>query len=439
MTDDRSLDRAARRFIEVGSTVAPERAVEAALLQIETIPQERDLRIPWRTRPMLSRAAIAVAAVVAVLGGSLVIRQLGPIATPTHTPSSTVAPSPTASTPPSPSPTVPPLTEALVSDARPVTIHYPAGWVATPSSTSYPTIDEAEGDLQAYDRVEGDGSRFIVTSAPLASGQSFDEYRRARDGLATSACHLSMRDELTSAIGPTFGFITDVNCGTLGPYAAWWRAITVIDGQLYVFQLDTDHVSGGSGLFHALLVALEVTAPVESALDGPIRADPDPLSELARAVIDGACLEDPEMPTDAALAVADARGGSAVYAAYAAPDGSYATCHLVGNRFPTLGSRGDFMTACCLAPTVEPGRLGWFDTQGNYAIGRAGAGITHVRIDVDGGPSLNASVSGAWFAAYWAPPPSCGGLSGGSPCPPVRYAAVGLDAAESVLDTIRFP
>jgi hypothetical protein len=96
MTDDRSLDRAARRFIEVGSTVAPERAVEAALLQIETIPQERDLRIPWRTRPMLSRAAIAVAAVVAVLGGSLVIRQLGPIATPTHTPSSTVVPSPTA-------------------------------------------------------------------------------------------------------------------------------------------------------------------------------------------------------------------------------------------------------------------------------------------------------------------------------------------------------
>ena len=42
MTDDRSLERAARSWLEVGPTEAPERAVEAALLRIDTTPQERD-------------------------------------------------------------------------------------------------------------------------------------------------------------------------------------------------------------------------------------------------------------------------------------------------------------------------------------------------------------------------------------------------------------
>ena len=36
MTDDRSLERAARSWIEAGPTRAPERAVEAALSRIET-------------------------------------------------------------------------------------------------------------------------------------------------------------------------------------------------------------------------------------------------------------------------------------------------------------------------------------------------------------------------------------------------------------------
>ena len=52
MTDDRSLERAARSWLETGPTQAPDRAVEAALLRIETTPQERDLRIPWRFTDM---------------------------------------------------------------------------------------------------------------------------------------------------------------------------------------------------------------------------------------------------------------------------------------------------------------------------------------------------------------------------------------------------
>jgi len=67
MTDDRSLERAARSWIEIGPTQAPSRAVEAALLRIDTTPQERDLRIPWRLPTMFTPARVAVAAVIGVL------------------------------------------------------------------------------------------------------------------------------------------------------------------------------------------------------------------------------------------------------------------------------------------------------------------------------------------------------------------------------------
>ena len=52
MTDDRSLERAARSWLENGPTEAPDRAVEAALLRIETTPQERDWHVPWRLPKM---------------------------------------------------------------------------------------------------------------------------------------------------------------------------------------------------------------------------------------------------------------------------------------------------------------------------------------------------------------------------------------------------
>jgi hypothetical protein len=73
MTDDRSLERAARSFIEPGPTRAPEAALERALLLIETTPQERDLRIPLRFSTMTTPARVAAAAVIGVLaiGGAL--------------------------------------------------------------------------------------------------------------------------------------------------------------------------------------------------------------------------------------------------------------------------------------------------------------------------------------------------------------------------------
>jgi hypothetical protein len=95
MTDDRSLERAARSWLEAGPTEAPDRAVEAALLRIHTTPQERDLRIPWRLPKMTTPARVAAAAIIGVLavGGSIVLFRPG-------TPVGGTGPSPTASASP---------------------------------------------------------------------------------------------------------------------------------------------------------------------------------------------------------------------------------------------------------------------------------------------------------------------------------------------------
>jgi len=78
MTDDRSLERAARSWIEAGPTQAPDRAVEAALLRIESTTQERDLRIPWRLPKMTTPARVAAAAVIGVLAVGSAMFVLGP-------------------------------------------------------------------------------------------------------------------------------------------------------------------------------------------------------------------------------------------------------------------------------------------------------------------------------------------------------------------------
>jgi hypothetical protein len=104
MTDDRSLERAARSWVEIGPTRAPERTVERALLLIETTPQERDLRIPRRLTEMSMFARLATATVLGVLAVGGVFYLLG------RSPSANVgapSPSPSASPMPSPTPSAP--------------------------------------------------------------------------------------------------------------------------------------------------------------------------------------------------------------------------------------------------------------------------------------------------------------------------------------------
>jgi len=71
MTDDRSLERAARSWLEEGPTRAPERPVDAALARIQKTSQERGLLVPWRfptVNPVIKVATAALAAVLAIGG-----------------------------------------------------------------------------------------------------------------------------------------------------------------------------------------------------------------------------------------------------------------------------------------------------------------------------------------------------------------------------------
>jgi hypothetical protein len=108
MTDDRSIERAARSWLEEGPTQAPDHAVEAALTRIQSTTQERDW-LPWRTRRMTQtlRLLAGAAAIAVVVGGVMLLNPgsgpgIGsPTSTPVTTPSPTSSPTPTAS--PSPS------------------------------------------------------------------------------------------------------------------------------------------------------------------------------------------------------------------------------------------------------------------------------------------------------------------------------------------------
>jgi hypothetical protein len=111
MTDDRSIERAARSWLEEGPTQAPDHAVEAALTRIQSTNQERDWPVPWRTRPMIQtlKLVAGAAALAVVVGGVILLRpgsgpgiggpSSAPIATPSPIPSATSTASPSASGP----------------------------------------------------------------------------------------------------------------------------------------------------------------------------------------------------------------------------------------------------------------------------------------------------------------------------------------------------
>ena len=106
MTDDRSLERAARSWLEDGPTRAPDRALEAVLHRIETTPQERDLRVPWRLPKMTTPARVAAAAMIGVLAIGGAIYAFGPGGSSFGGPGSAPSATPSATPSPTPSPTV---------------------------------------------------------------------------------------------------------------------------------------------------------------------------------------------------------------------------------------------------------------------------------------------------------------------------------------------
>jgi hypothetical protein len=107
MTDDRSLERAARSWLDEGPTRAPDRAMHAALSRIQTTRQDRALPFLWRLptiSPLMRLAGAAVAGALAVGLALFVLRPGTYVGAPGATP--TVSPNPSEVTYPSNPPVV---------------------------------------------------------------------------------------------------------------------------------------------------------------------------------------------------------------------------------------------------------------------------------------------------------------------------------------------
>jgi hypothetical protein len=193
MNDDRTLERAARSWLEAGPTEAPDHAVEAALLRIQMTHQERDVRVPWRAQFMFginSRLLVAAAVAIAVaVGGVLLLRPGGnssvggPSAAPTSSnttstlPSPTIRPSPNTTAAPTPTSAlieVGPLSQTHTSDLYRYSIKYPAAWkLEVGKAEGVPDTVPANLSLGRddfySDTTSGSGHGLMVTSAPLGA------------------------------------------------------------------------------------------------------------------------------------------------------------------------------------------------------------------------------------------------------------------------------
>jgi hypothetical protein len=216
MTDDRTLERAARSWLEQGPIQAPDHAVDAALSRIQLTPQERDLRIPWRfptMNPVTRIAGLAAALVVAIGIVFVVLRPApsvgpaGPTATPGQSlPASPVAVAtptvkPTVSATASPRPTLSPLryTQTHSSAVYHYATKYPDTWTLS-AGTSLDEADFIPGVGTSMDDFYGDGfaSGVMVTAGPLSL---------ARPALA------SWTPFITGAVESQFGsYIELANC-----------------------------------------------------------------------------------------------------------------------------------------------------------------------------------------------------------------------------------
>jgi hypothetical protein len=240
MTDDRSIERAARSWLEGGPSQAPDHAVEAALLQIQTTTQERDWHVPWRTRPMTqtTRLLAGVAAItVLVAGGALLLRP--------GTKDGIGSTTPGASPSPSAAPSVSPassasgaleLTETFSSARHGYAVRYPADWAVTPATKAWSELGKNGWGSGMNDELSSSTIRFSGASQPLENRQTDAQWLTAYAGGGSTSSWA------TVTIGGKPGFITyeggPAAGGSITVGAVMYDAVAVVGGRGYNFNMD---------------------------------------------------------------------------------------------------------------------------------------------------------------------------------------------------------
>lgn len=259
MTDDRSIERAARSWLEVGPTSAPEAAVEAALARIQTTPQERDLHIPRRTIRLnqMVRASIGIAAIaVVLLGAATLLNRPGPGPAPSP-PATTASPSPSPSASASASPT--PITSSaspvasagsstpsfpltFVSKRMGFSVKYPDRWSVHPATEDWVAGETISWGGGSNDDLHGADARLSVASRALKPGETPAARLQAMVA-ASPVCTAVHPAPATIPVGGQIGTVAVNGCVNLGsggmiPGGRAYVVLLVTGGRAYDFILD---------------------------------------------------------------------------------------------------------------------------------------------------------------------------------------------------------
>lgn len=271
MTDDRDFDRAMDDWLADGSDRTPQPAVGAVLLAIKTTPQERDLRISWRTptmsMPMRMAAGIAIVAVLGLATLNFIGRGSGVGAGPT--PPTTTSPSPTPSPTASPSPS-PNLVDTAtwttyVSARYGFSIAHPADWIEQPSDHAW-TLAKGGSCCPPDTAFEN----FTLTTTPnlgivvsawsvaVPPGTSVDSWIQAY-------CRPKNTTPCTGIQSRAVAATMDGHSGLLVPFTDDVQAFFLVDGRIYAIacwrpeaDASTLPYSGSQRLLEAFLSTMRL-------------------------------------------------------------------------------------------------------------------------------------------------------------------------------------
>lgn len=255
MTEDR-FERLARGWIRQGPETAPAWPIEAALVEIDSTPQEGSRAITRRIATMSTPARIAAVLVVAAaavlvavnLPGGLVGGP-GPSASPGTTSSASAAPtSSPADTPPPTPPTVEvplKLDGRFTSAVHGFSLRYPREWDVRRAAREWgPNDTLLNPGSQTFD-VLGNGTvRFSGASQPLAEGQTpgewLDWYWNAYDPFRGACIPFELPEE-TVFVGEHEARVNFDGCplqGAVYDGAPIFDIFLVVDGRGYNFALE---------------------------------------------------------------------------------------------------------------------------------------------------------------------------------------------------------
>ena len=223
MSDERDFDRLARAWLELGPSEAPDRAVSAVLLAVETTPQvrrpsQRTWRFPNMTRYAIA-GAVVVALVVLVGGGLLLSRSNDQSTVGGAVPSASALSSAPGGAAPSDSPSgaVPSATPAVFASERyGYVVSLPAAWSLTsPASATWDGTGAPGFDTSVVDLFKGPTVVAWAVAAPTDLTLAAYATQTSEMGAAEHGCPPKPETDEPIVVGGETARLLTTHCGIL--------------------------------------------------------------------------------------------------------------------------------------------------------------------------------------------------------------------------------